>query len=565
MSGSAQNREGNRRERGFVIPMTAALMVLLLPVVGLAIDAGVLYALKAKMSTAADAAAIAAARSLNVGLTLDAQRASAQAKAQAFFSANFRTGSWGTRNGSVTVEVDESVSRTRTVKVTAQLDAPQYFIRFLGFNTSHILAIGKASRRDVNLIVVLDRSGSMTDSVANGNACTTMKNASTNFVNMFAEGRDRLSLIGFGGSYYAAFGPATNFKTASPSILTQISAISCYGNTSTAMALWQAYQQLVTISEPGSLNLIVIFTDGYPNGVTANYPIRDQSDTSSRYGYSDGYYKWKASGTYGPYIEDTTQTACTSTGASCSMEPSPCQDAAGNIWDRLKTDTFSTTRYRRYNSTWNTNWSPGSGVGTAKTITGVLAQWAGDMYSVTNGDTAGLLQHVATSFSGSEPLVTTTNAPGCAFNSSYPGNNGGPKAQYIRRDVAYMPDTDIYGNSTIAGYKAVATYSSGPWSGRKRVDVPMAVTGASFNAADNAASRIRNDTTLKPVIYAIGLGQQRRCGSHLPAPLQQRYGQSDLRQHETGRIVRLRSDGDGAERGLCASGERDPPHRPVKG
>ena len=494
------------REKGFVIPMTGALMVLLLPVVGLAIDAGVLYALKAKLSTASDAAAIAAARTLNVGLTLDEQQASAQTMAQSFFTANFRAGSWATTGQTVTVTVAETSFRTRTVRVVATLWAPQYFIRFLGFNSTRIRAEGTASRRDVNLIIVLDRSGSMTDSVANGNACTTMRNAATNFVNMFAEGRDRLSLIAFGGSYYAAFGPSVNFKTGAGSLPTKISGLTCYGNTSTAMALWQAYQQLVTIAEPGALNLIVIFTDGYPNGVTANYPIKDQSDNSSRYGYSDGYYKWKSSGTYGPYIEDTTQTACTSTGSSCSMEPSPCQDAAGNIWDRNTTDTFHVTRYRRYNNPWNATWSPGSGVATAKTITGVLAQWAGDMYSVTTGDTAGLLQPVATSFSGSEPLVTTANAPGCAFNSTYPGNRGGPKAQYVRRDVAYMPDTDIYGNSTVQGYRAVDTYASGPYAGRKRVDVPKAVTGASFNAADSAASRIRSDATLNPVIYAIGLG-----------------------------------------------------------
>ena len=79
----------------------------------------------------------------------------------------------------------------------------------------------------------------------------------------------------------------------------------------------------------------------------------------------------------------------------------------------------------------------------------------------------------------------------------------------VRRDVAYMPDQDIYGNNT-DGYKAVAKFTAGghPYLNRKRVDVPMALTGASFNAADHAASRIRSNATLGPVLYTIGLGSQ---------------------------------------------------------
>jgi hypothetical protein len=79
----------------------------------------------------------------------------------------------------------------------------------------------------------------------------------------------------------------------------------------------------------------------------------------------------------------------------------------------------------------------------------------------------------------------------------------------MRRDIAYVPATDLYGNLT-TGYQSFAggdTYPSGnPYVGQIRVDTPTAVVTASLNAADNQATTIRNDANLVPVIYAIGLG-----------------------------------------------------------
>jgi hypothetical protein len=79
----------------------------------------------------------------------------------------------------------------------------------------------------------------------------------------------------------------------------------------------------------------------------------------------------------------------------------------------------------------------------------------------------------------------------------------------MREDIAYIPALDLYNNAT-TGYQAFASgdvYPSGnPYVGQIRVDTPTAVVTASVNAADNQATTIRNDATLIPVIYAIGLG-----------------------------------------------------------
>jgi hypothetical protein len=82
-------------------------------------------------------------------------------------------------------------------------------------------------------------------------------------------------------------------------------------------------------------------------------------------------------------------------------------------------------------------------------------------------------------------------------------SNGGPTT--VRRDIAYMPDEDIYGNST-DGYKNIATYAAGQYAGKKRIDRPMDVTAAGFNVTDNLARTIRENATYSPVVYVIGLG-----------------------------------------------------------
>ncbi len=461
------------REKGFAVVITAISLFFLLPIVGLAIDASLLYSIKAKLQTSTDAAAIAAARTLSVGLTLDQQEGTARNQALTFFAANFPDGFANTMNQHVQVDIAETAFRTRTVTVTAQLDAPLYFMRTLwiaGLSNTHIAAAGKASRRDVNLVMVLDRSGSMarTPSGSSITACDGMKNAANYFVDQFAEGRDRLAMVTFNTGYYLAFAPSMTFKTGgSSSLPSKIDAIACTGGTATAGGLYEGYQLIRQINEPGALNLIVLFTDGIPNGVAAYYPVKKVSDT--RYGYgADGY------------------TSVTST---YSMSPSTCRDSAN----------------RQYG---NSGWSPGDANGN---LYGVVA-----MASVTNssqnttglGPTFGLYKSVSSSGTSSGDKVDSSTAGGpvsyCRF---YAGD-----LSYVRRDIAYIPNTDAYGNRLTGPYEPPVNtsqihyvFTSGTYNGKLRPDNRWAVVLASTNAVDNQATTIRSDANLRPVIYCIGL------------------------------------------------------------
>jgi len=84
---------------------TMAMPFLLIPVVGLGIDATMLYSVKAKLQAAVDGAALAAAQSLSAGLTVAAQASAATLAADQFIRANLVTGAtvggggyWGAYN-----------------------------------------------------------------------------------------------------------------------------------------------------------------------------------------------------------------------------------------------------------------------------------------------------------------------------------------------------------------------------------------------------------------------------------------------------------------------------------
>ncbi|MEZ5355994.1 MAG: vWA domain-containing protein [Bryobacteraceae bacterium] len=285
------------RRRGFALILTALMLVWILPLVGLAIDAGILYAVKAQLQSACDAAALAAARNLSVGLTLSEQEASARARTEAFFDANFPTGHWETTGKSRQVAVAESGFRTRKVTVSGSVTVPLFFMRTLGLSTSAVNASGQAARRDVNVMLVMDRSGSL----ETAGACDDLETAAMSFVNSFANGRDRLGLVTYGGSYRVDYAPTMNFKN-SPTLASQIDLLypgGCAGWTGSAQAIWKAYEEIVTINEPGALNVILFFTDGKPNSVTADWPLDvngtpGNSDMTRCYDWEHGKYYYQS-------------------------------------------------------------------------------------------------------------------------------------------------------------------------------------------------------------------------------------------------------------------------------
>lgn len=446
ISGTSSNerrvrRQREQRERGMAVMLTAIMLLFTIPAMGLAIDAGLMYVIRGRLTAACDASSLATARNLNLGLTLGEQTAAASARGTAFFNANFPSGYLGTTGTSSTIAVAQTNLSTLTVTTSATTNSPLYFMRLLGGSTAVAGAVGKASRRDVNLMLVLDRSGSMA-----GTPCADMITAAKTFVNMFVNGRDTIGLVTFSGSVYLAYPPSTNFKAPGSLITDAIEDIACSGYTNTSDSFWTAYQQLISLNEPLALNLVVFFTDGLPTAFSATFPVKTVSDT--RYG---------ANG-----------LNC-STSNQCTVPKSTCVDDLG-----------------RNSSAWN--WGTFSGK------TGALAGGSAN----STGNTYGLLSRWASNSYSGDVRLTSGSVNGCAMASDW---------GRMRQDLAYVPDNDVNGIST-SGYQFVSRFSSsqGDYPNKKRLDKPNNIMRIAMNLADNSATAARNNTTINPVIYTIGLG-----------------------------------------------------------
>jgi Flp pilus assembly protein TadG len=515
-----------------MIMFTLMLAFVLVPLVGLAIDATMLYSVKAKLQAAVDGAALAAAQSLNAGLTLSAQASAASLAADEFIRANIVTGTtagssgyWGAYNlndsnctgtttttagtptgsgtqitysssGNCFVIYQDNTNKQRTVSLSASVQVPLIFMRIMGFSSGTVTSRGTAARRDVVMVLVLDRSGSM------GAELGAVQAGATYFVNQFSEGRDKLGLVLISGSAYVAYppsdwginpptgatGPDVNFNGTSetPNIITTIGNMVSGSNTGTAEGLMLAWKELQAADEPGALNIIVLWTDGAPNGITADFNNNSTGSLKSGNGCSN-----TNDGTTGVYPNATT----------------------------------------------------------ANSMLGWFAQWGGYAYNsnATNGirvraqtytsgmsvtDWAKLIAPGTTGSGGNEVILSTSSgaAKGCNFGT------GTSVASTIN-----IPSVDYYGNSTTGSNTSPYTYEdyqqSTLWStttanceqGAGGTGAGNGATGmgaiiltgnlsgglaasgnacqvglASWNAADMAAKQIHADTTLTPIIYTMG-------------------------------------------------------------
>ncbi|MGO9242192.1 MAG: VWA domain-containing protein [Bryobacteraceae bacterium] len=261
-----KSEHNNQGRKGVALILSTFAILMIGGMIGLAIDGGIAFFLKARLSQAMDAASLAGANSLARGVNNAAQTANAQATAQNFFSANFPNNFWGCTVPAPTVTVTLGTGANiniRYVQVTGSVTTPLYFLRVLGLTTASLSSTATAQRRDVNLMVILDRSGSMAPGIAE------LVASSQWFVNQFAEGRDEVGLTTFGGTYYM-IKPSTSFAAVSTAIGT-LNAGNVYGTTDHAQPLWQTYKALAAINEPAALNVIVFFTDGEPNTIYADW------------------------------------------------------------------------------------------------------------------------------------------------------------------------------------------------------------------------------------------------------------------------------------------------------
>lgn len=265
------------RRGGQTILLVVMLSSFFFSLAGLSIDFIWAYVVKERLTTAVDAASLAAVRALGRGSNNMTRIVGL------VFDSNFPDGLMLAKDVEFTAPVITSPSPgVRKVSLTGKAKAPTFFMRIWGFDELPISSGAEAVRRDVNLVLVLDRSASLHPN--NADAWDDVQDAATFFVEQFDDSRDRVGLVTFGTSAAVDVPLNTGTETAIASaIANQVVAESA--GTNAPEGLWLAYAELLRINDSNPINAIVFFTDGQPSAYTASFAVRTSSSSNNSIPY----------------------------------------------------------------------------------------------------------------------------------------------------------------------------------------------------------------------------------------------------------------------------------------
>ncbi|WP_338760090.1 VWA domain-containing protein [Massilia sp. METH4] len=251
------------RQRGAVAIMVALAMLVLLAVAGLVIDGGLAYLVKARLNAAVDAAAVAAARAVPAGNTQIEQIASAQAASAQFFAANIPASYLLSKPKLLSTKVTFNGGEVK-IDVTAEAPMQLSFMRVMGFTSLTPQAYAQTVRKDLDMVLVVDNSGSLYDYRA------TVKASAKWFLNKFNKTQDRVGLVSFAAGARInrpISRDARGFDRAA--MLSSIDAMVFSTGTTSVEGMWNARAEInaIPLLKRSAMRVIVFFSDGAPTGI----------------------------------------------------------------------------------------------------------------------------------------------------------------------------------------------------------------------------------------------------------------------------------------------------------
>ncbi|MDO8032058.1 VWA domain-containing protein [Janthinobacterium sp. SUN128] len=264
----------HQRQGGQVLVMVALSAVVLIASVGLAIDSALGYFVKAKLNAAVDAASLAAARGVTAGNSEEEQRTRARQSARDFFDVNYPDHfllSTPTLHP-VDVTFDKG---TVTIDVSASASLPVSLMGVLGFKTLEVAASAQTIRKDLDMVLVMDTSGSLK------NNADAVRAAGKSFLNKFNATVDRVGLLHFASEAQIDVPIRQIERGFDRGGMTmkggKIDQFAFVGGTNSSAGMFQARKQLNDIEQVNrsSLRVIVFFSDGSPAAFSSYFPNKD--------------------------------------------------------------------------------------------------------------------------------------------------------------------------------------------------------------------------------------------------------------------------------------------------
>jgi Flp pilus assembly protein TadG len=250
-----------RNERGGILVITAIMLIALLATGGLAVDLGQVYITRSKLSSVADAGALAGARIVRLGQTRARSAVMSMAAANGLVT--------GTAGADITVGFAIDAKGRQTVSVAVSRPQKLMFAGLVGFNEIPVRATATATGPPLDLVMVIDQSGSLADA----NAWDDVQYAAKQFVGFFSDGYDKVALVSFQTIGAMRNTLSYTFKS---SLQYSINRMSSFGSTNMAEGLRMARDELKsTRIQANSLKAVVFFTDGFPNTFRGTYNGND--------------------------------------------------------------------------------------------------------------------------------------------------------------------------------------------------------------------------------------------------------------------------------------------------
>ena len=264
------------RQDGAVLILFTILLPVLIGFVALGTEAGILYLVRSDLSKAVDAAALAGAKNLSNPFV------DPIALAQEVGYGNFPPGRYGTPlSGAGSVAITATIVGNDKVRVVGRVDSPSFFARLFGIDSVDTTSIGTAQKKEVEIMMVLDKSGSMS-----GQPIRDLKAAALSFLGFFkdTQDRDKMGLITFSSASSVDHAMSTNFVTDMRNRINSMSAMSGKRQFTNA-------EDAIDKSENGTgggftdqagisgdrrvQQFLIFFTDGNPNAFREVFRYRD--------------------------------------------------------------------------------------------------------------------------------------------------------------------------------------------------------------------------------------------------------------------------------------------------
>ena len=300
-----------RGQRGQILAVVALALVALLGLAAFSVDVGYAYYAKRQLQSATDAAALAGAQDLPNAVTAVATATSyAAANTPSNLSFTFTYTTSCTATAIIATGCAPAVNPNQ-LRVDGAVSTNTWFAKIFGINhfdvTTHANACSPCSSTPVDIVIAVDRTGSMCSPTGAGGTCIDLNNAKDGIRTMMTDLNPPYAQIGMvsfppvqttatspcaapynslGGNGYDGYDTATrgyltdiingNYKTgnvldtSSGLYLHTVdgpanSCIQAGGNTSYSEALRQAQAELNLHGRPNVPDYIVFLTDGEAN------------------------------------------------------------------------------------------------------------------------------------------------------------------------------------------------------------------------------------------------------------------------------------------------------------